>query len=113
MEEKKTEEERQVYRAPVAPDHSCLFTSFAELCLYSKHGDSTFDDAAKLRNVCAEGVLANQEVYCEPILGKSPQDYATWIKNELNWVSRAGCLNLFGISLHCYVCSLRVFELSE
>ena len=86
MEEKKAEDVPLLFRAVVAPDHSCLFTSFAELCMYDKHGDSTFDDANKLRKVCADGVLANQDVYCEPILGKSPESYANWIKNELNWV---------------------------
>ena len=71
----------QFARRSVPNDHECLFTAVALQC------EGSFRNAAaqRLRALCAEAVLADQDTYCEVVLGKPPAEYAKWIVNPFNW----------------------------
>lgn len=64
----------------VDADNSCLFNSVAYV-LENRNKTKSTD----LRNVIAQFVLAKPQEFSEAVLGKTPQDYASWIKNKDSW----------------------------
>jgi ubiquitin thioesterase OTU1 len=68
-----------VQRRIMASDNSCLFRAVAYLSSQERIS------GGELRRVVADAVLADPERFCEPVLGKSPADYAAWILLDDSW----------------------------
>lgn len=63
----------------VPADNSCLFASIS-LCTTGSTGR-----ARALRTLIAEAVLADEGLYSEAFLGRSPVDYAAWVLHPDSW----------------------------
>lgn len=68
-------------RRYIAPDHSCLFACFTELC----QGTIANEQVKEARQICSRAILSDPQTYCAAILGRPTEDYAKWIVNDLNW----------------------------
>jgi ubiquitin thioesterase OTU1 len=68
-----------MYRRIVEANDSCLFTSLGLAF------NNSFDNSQFLRNLVATRILNDQQFFNEAVLGKSPAEYASWIKNTHSW----------------------------
>lgn len=68
-----------VVRRLVPDDNSCLFSAVGYTMQGSRKG------AAGLRAIAAAEVLSDPIEWNEAVLGKSPAEYAKWIKDPLRW----------------------------
>jgi len=69
----------RVVKRAMADDNSCLFHAVS-YCL-----EKNSSNVATLRKIVADAVVADQLTYNEALLQKSPQAYATWIKQNNSW----------------------------
>ncbi len=69
-------------RKVVPADNSCLFTSIA---LVMEGGETNRIHASQLRNIIAQVVSSNTEMYSEAFLGKSNTEYCVWILKQDSW----------------------------
>ncbi|XP_075471313.1 ubiquitin thioesterase OTU1 isoform X1 [Ascaphus truei] len=71
-----------IARRVVPADNSCLFTS-----IYYVVEGGVYDPACsrEMRNLIAEIVASDPTCYCEAVLGKSNEEYCTWIRREDTW----------------------------
>ncbi|KAG8450951.1 hypothetical protein GDO86_003293 [Hymenochirus boettgeri] len=71
-----------IVRRVVPADNSCLFTS-----IYYVVEGGVYDPAyaPEMRNLIAEIVASDPTSYCEAVLGKSNEEYCTWIRREDTW----------------------------
>lgn len=81
-------------RRSVPADNSCLFTS---VYLALSGGDYDAAMGAALRQVIADAVAADREMYTEAFLGRPNREYCTWILNEDHW---GGAIELAVLSRH-------------
>ena len=74
-------------RRRVPADNNCLFTATAYLCEGLTHETDLNVAARKLRSVCAEVVLSDQDPLTRAaLLGvETVQAYAEWIQNKNHW----------------------------
>lgn len=83
----------------VPADNSCLFTSIH----YVLNGkDDTGGVAQWMRQLIAETVSKNQDVYSEAVLGKPNSDYCKWIKDDKSWggaIEISILANYYGIEI--------------
>lgn len=91
----------QLVRRVVPADNSCLFVAVAHAL---EGGDRS--RAGALREVVAQRVLADQERFSEAVLGKSPHEYAEWIRNKDHW---GGGIELAVLAEH-YKTELAAFD---
>mmetsp|Transcript_54566 Transcript_54566/g.118987 ORF Transcript_54566/g.118987 Transcript_54566/m.118987 type:complete len:320 (+) Transcript_54566:293-1252(+) len=70
-------------RRVIPADNSCLFNAVS----YALEGGvaRAKGRADALRSLVAEAVLNNPTEYNEAILGRTPEDYAVWIKDPSHW----------------------------
>jgi hypothetical protein len=68
-------------RQGVAPDGACLFNAVDYLVTGEFHANT----AEQLRNLCAETILADTNVYNVVYLGQDPVAYAAWIREMHNY----------------------------
>ena len=93
-----------LHRRSVAPDNSCLFTSFAYLCEGIDGSLALSGAARRLRQVCASDVLADPDPHLRAVLlgHDSVQAYSTWIVDETHWGGEPEILMLgqhFGVEV--------------
>ena len=69
-------------RKVVPADNSCLFTSIA---LVTEGGETNRSHASQLRDIIAQVVSSNPEMYCEAFLGKPNTEYCAWILHQDSW----------------------------
>ena len=69
-------------RKVVPSDNSCLFTSIF-FCLSS--GELNAKKAITLRQIIAETVAGDPELYNDAYLGRPNREYCTWILNQEHW----------------------------
>ncbi|KAM4702239.1 ubiquitin thioesterase OTU1 [Discoglossus pictus] len=71
-----------IARRVVPADNSCLFTS-----VYYVVEGGVYDPvcAPEMRNLIAEIVASDPTSYCEAVLGKSNDEYCTWIRRDDTW----------------------------
>ncbi|NP_001090389.1 ubiquitin thioesterase OTU1 [Xenopus laevis] len=71
-----------IVRRVVPADNSCLFTS-----IYYVVEGGVYDPACALemRSLIAEIVASDQSAYCDAVLGKSNEEYCSWIRREDTW----------------------------
>lgn len=75
-----------VQRRIMASDNSCLFRAVAYLSSQERNKPTKkTNGVSELRRVVADAVLADPERFSEPVLGKSPADYAAWILLDDSW----------------------------
>ena len=76
-----------IVRHSVAADHSCLFTSVAYLCQGLTNEVELKTAGRKLREVCAEAVLADPDPATRALMlgHDSVEAYVQWIRNETHW----------------------------
>ena len=82
---------KAVVRRIVADDNSCLFSAVG----YVSRG--TRSAASSLRSIVATAVLADPIEWNEAVLGKDPEEYATWIQDPRRW---GGAIELSILSKH-------------
>lgn len=70
----------KLVRRIIAADNSCLFNSIA-YALETKNKKSGYF----LRNVVSAYIESDPDTYNETLLGKSNQEYVTWIEQENSW----------------------------
>lgn len=91
----------RMVRRVVDADNSCLFTSFS----YVLEG-KTRSKPQQIRQVVADVLLRNQELYTEAFLNKSNADYRKWIVLPGAW---GGAIEIAILSEH-YRCEVGVFD---
>ena len=76
-----------ILRHSVPADHSCLFTSVAYLCQGTSGEVELRTAGRKLREVCAQTVLADPDPASRAIMlgHDSVEAYVQWIRNETHW----------------------------
>ena len=76
-----------IIRHSVPADHSCLFTSVAYLCQGTSGEVELRTAGRKLREVCAQAVLADPDPASRAIMlgHDSVGAYVQWIRNETAW----------------------------
>ena len=76
-----------IIRHSVPADHSCLFTSVAYLCQGTSGEVELRTAGRKLREVCAQAVLADTDPASRAIMlgHDSVEAYVQWIRNETHW----------------------------
>ena len=95
-------------RHSVAADHSCLFTSVAYLCQGLTNEVELKTAGRKLREVCAEAVLADPDPATRALMlgHESVEAYVQWIRNDTHWGGEPEVLMLathFGVEV--VICS--------
>lgn len=93
----------EVVRRVVPANNSCLFSSFA-YCLLNR--SRTMESARQMRAVVATEILAQPDFFSEPVLGKEPQDYCRWIKDDNAW---GGSIEIVILSTH-FECEVAVMD---
>lgn len=68
-------------RKVVPADNSCLFTSIG----FVLSGKVDVDNAPFMRQIIAEAVSSDPEIYSEAILGKPNSEYGKWILKSDSW----------------------------
>ena len=76
-----------IIRHSVPADHSCLFASVAYLCQGISGEVELRTAGRKLREVCAQAVLADPDPASRAIMlgHDSVEAYVQWIRNETHW----------------------------
>ena len=76
-----------IIRHSVPADHSCLFASVAYLCQGTSGEVELRTAGRKLREVCAQAVLADPDPASRAIMlgHDSVEAYVQWIRNETHW----------------------------
>ena len=76
-----------IFRHSVPADHSCLFASVAYLCQGISGEVELRTAGRKLREVCAQAVLADPDPASRAIMlgHDSVEAYVQWIRNETHW----------------------------
>ena len=76
-----------IIRHSVPADHSCLFASVAYLCQGTSGEVELRTAGRKLREVCAQAVLADTDPASRAIMlgHDSVEAYVQWIRNETHW----------------------------
>lgn len=76
-----------IMRHSVPADHSCLFASVAYLCQGISGEVELRTAGRKLREVCAQAVLADPDPASRAIMlgHDSVEAYVQWIRNETHW----------------------------
>ena len=80
-----------VTRRVVDADNSCLFAAVSYAVTGSRGA------ASDLRSACAAAVLADTGTWSEPVLGKPPREYASWISIKTHW---GGAIELAILATH-------------
>lgn len=60
-------------------DNSCLFRAFNTAFF------GAMDNMQELRSIIAQNIQANQDIYSEVVLEKTPDDYCRWIQTQDAW----------------------------
>eukprot|EP00762_Andalucia_godoyi_P006020 ANDGO_00052.mRNA.1 Ubiquitin thioesterase OTU1 len=84
-------------RREVPSNNSCLFLSFLKVYPSCAHSAKTSKD---LREVIAKTVQSDPVEFNDAILGKTPQSYVLWIRNEDHW---GGAIELAILAKHFQV----------
>lgn len=69
----------------IPSDNSCLFRSIKFCVSNGKESECNPAEITRLRNVIAQHVSSDPELYCEAFLGKSNKEYCEWIRQEDKW----------------------------
>jgi hypothetical protein len=85
---------KSVVRRVVPANNSCLFACFA-YCLLNR--SRTIESSRQMRSLVAQEILKQSEVYSEPVLGKEPEHYVLWIKDDNAW---GGSIEIAVLSAH-------------
>lgn len=73
--------DKQVFvRRRMPGDNSCLFHAVSYLV-----NNKSREGGPKLRQECADAVLANPDTFTTALLGQSPQSYAAWVRQPTSW----------------------------
>ncbi|KAM4795408.1 ubiquitin thioesterase OTU1 [Rhinophrynus dorsalis] len=71
-----------IVRRVVPADNSCLFTSIYYVVEGGVYNPGC---APEMRNLIAEIVASDPTCYCEAVLGKTNEEYCSWIRREDTW----------------------------
>jgi hypothetical protein len=82
-------------RRVINADNSCLFNALSYAC----HHCRDLFSPSEWRQVAADAVVDNPDKYPPSFLGKSADDYATWIKQDSTWGGEIEC------NVHVYIVS--------
>ena len=74
-------------RRVIDADNSCLFNALSYAC----HRSRELFNPPEWRNVASMVVQESSEQYSEAILGKTPEAYSQWIRQETSWGGEIEC----------------------